>query len=38
VWPAVLPDEPASLFALGRVGDWTAEILKPSSVPPDRIG
>ena len=38
VWPAVLPDEPASLLALGRVGDWTAEILKPPPAPPGRIG
>ena len=38
VWPAVLPEEPASLLALGRVGDWTADILKPRPVPPGRIG
>ncbi len=38
VWPAVLPEEPASLLALGRVGDWTADILKARPVPPGRIG
>jgi acetyl esterase/lipase len=30
VWPAVLPDQAASLLALGRVADWTASILRPA--------
>lgn len=36
VWPAVLPDQAASLLALGRVADWTANLLRPA--PPASLG